>query len=79
MNTVTTNTNPTAAADYTASGAPSKQSEYSHPVSGISLSHREIDEYASGRKTNEKGDVVFFRPSYVDEDPWKSIRGGTVK
>jgi hypothetical protein len=47
---------------------------YTNPVTGISFTRQQIFEYGQGRKTNEKGDVVFFRPSFLDEDPWKGLR-----
>jgi hypothetical protein len=47
---------------------------YTNPVTGISFTRQQLYEYGQGQKTNEKGDVVFFRASFVDEDPWKALR-----
>ena len=60
----------------TANSLPNAYSQvvYTNPVTGISFTRQELWEYGQGRKTNEKGDVVFFRPSFLDEDPWKALR-----
>jgi hypothetical protein len=50
------------------------QTVYTNPVTGISFTRQQLYEYGQGQKTNEKGDVVFFRAGFVDEDPWKALR-----
>ncbi|KAF7512815.1 hypothetical protein GJ744_011918 [Endocarpon pusillum] len=43
---------------------------YTSPVTGISVTRQDLFEYGQGKRTNEHGDVMFFRPSFLDEDPW---------
>jgi hypothetical protein len=62
-----------APSQYTSSSSYSEVA-YTNPVTGISFTRRELYQYAQGQKKNEKGDVVFFRPSFIDEDPWKHLR-----
>jgi hypothetical protein len=47
---------------------------YTNPVTGLSFTRQQLYEYGQGRKTNERGDVVLFRPSFLDEDPWRKLR-----
>lgn len=54
--------------------APCPQPVYTNPVTGISFTRQQLLEYGQGGKTNEKGDVVFFRPSFLDDDPWQALR-----
>jgi hypothetical protein len=78
MTTITpTNAGSTAAMANNQNNNPSdtySQTVYTNPTTGISFTRQELYEYSQGRKTNEMGDVVFFRPSFVDEDPWKGLR-----
>ena len=74
--TVTSMADKTDSVAPTASSLPNAYSQvvYTNPVTGISFTRQELWEYGQGRKTNEKGDVVFFRPSFLEEDPWKALR-----
>jgi hypothetical protein len=47
---------------------------YTNPSTGISFTSQELNEMKQGKR-NEKGDLVFFQPSFVDEDPWKELKG----
>jgi len=66
----------TGSAASTANSFPNTYSQvvYTNPVTGISFTRQDLFEYGQGRKTNEKGDVVFFRPSFLNEDLWKGLR-----
>lgn len=46
---------------------------YTNPSSGISFTRQELNELRNGKR-NEKGDVVFFQPSFVDPDPWAGLK-----
>lgn len=46
------------------------QIAYQNPTTGISLTRQQLDAYAKGEIVNEKGDVVFFKPGFVVDDPW---------
>lgn len=73
--TSSTYTGPTAAtASHNSSSDTYSQIVYTNPTTGISFTRQELYEYGQGRKTNERGDVVFFRPSFVDEDPWRTLK-----
>ncbi len=47
---------------------------YTDPVTDISITRQDLFAYGQGKRTNEQGDIVFFRPSFLDVDPWKAVR-----
>jgi hypothetical protein len=53
---------------------PPGRAEYTNPVTGISFTHQELNDLRFG-KVNEKGDLVYFKPSFVDLDPWAKLKG----
>jgi hypothetical protein len=55
------------------SARPPGPPEYTNPDSGVSFSRQELFELRNG-KQNEKGDLVFFQPSFVDPNPWAVVR-----
>jgi hypothetical protein len=42
---------------------------------GISYTRAELDEWQNG-KVNKRGDKVYFKPGFVDEDPWARLKNG---
>ncbi|KIW66104.1 hypothetical protein PV04_08308 [Phialophora macrospora] len=60
----------------TVSSIPSRQQAifmFTSPQTGISFTKQELDEWARG-KINEQGDKVYFKPGFVDDDPWSRLR-----
>lgn len=57
---------------------PPGPSEYTNPDSGVSFTRQELYELRTGKK-NERGDLVFFQPSFVDSDPWAAVRRASGK
>lgn len=47
---------------------------YTSPVTGISVTRQDLFEYGQGKRTSEHGDIMYFRPSFLDEDPWNAPR-----
>lgn len=45
------------------------------PRTGISYTRAELDAWAKG-KVNANGDLVYFKPAFVSEDPWFRLRDG---
>lgn len=74
MTTAVHEDNRSSAAQPSISSNLQPETVYTNPVTGISFTRQELFDYEHGRKTNEKGHVVFFKPSFVDEDPWKALR-----
>jgi hypothetical protein len=33
-----------------------------------------LDQLARGEKRNDRGDRIFFKPSFIDPDPWRRVR-----
>jgi len=54
-------------------GQPPGAPAYTNPNSGISLTRQELSELRNGKK-NEKGDLVYFQPSFVDPNPWSGLK-----
>lgn len=57
---------------------------YTHPVTQISLTRSELSAYERGVVTHvvdnngNSGSVkVYFRPSFVEDDPWKGLQGNS--
>ena len=72
VTTMPANTGLTAGIAKDSSGAYS-QTVYTNPMIGISFTRQELFEYGQGRKTNAKGDVLFFKPSFVEDNPWSAL------
>ncbi|OCT47192.1 hypothetical protein CLCR_02693 [Cladophialophora carrionii] len=47
---------------------------FTSPETGISYTKQELDEWSRG-KLNDQGDKVYFKPGFVDADPWSRLRG----
>ncbi|ETI25470.1 hypothetical protein G647_02243, partial [Cladophialophora carrionii CBS 160.54] len=48
---------------------------FTSPQTGISYTNQELDEWSRG-KLNDQGDKVYFKPGFVDADPWSRLRAG---
>jgi hypothetical protein len=46
---------------------------FTSPQTGISYTKQELEEWARG-KINGQGDKVYFKPGFVDDDPWSRLR-----
>ncbi|KAL2408603.1 hypothetical protein ABEF93_005443 [Exophiala dermatitidis] len=46
---------------------------FSAPNSNTFYTRAELDEWARG-KVNARGDVVYFKPAFVSDDPWARLR-----
>ncbi|KKY17738.1 hypothetical protein UCRPC4_g05371 [Phaeomoniella chlamydospora] len=54
-----------------------RDNQYNEPwvaPSGRVFSPQELRDYAQGKIKNEKGDTVYFKPSFIDPDPWAALR-----
>ena len=52
----------------------SDQIAYTSPFTGATLTRPELETLARGEKTNARGDPVYFKPSFIDPDPWAIFR-----
>ena len=48
---------------------------YTSPT-GVGFTKAELNAWARGKK-NENGDLVFFKPGFISDDPWKRLRPET--
>lgn len=48
---------------------------FTSPETGISFTHEELKDLMEGKKINERGDKVYFKPGFVTNDPWARLRG----
>ncbi|KAJ9610764.1 hypothetical protein H2200_005541 [Cladophialophora chaetospira] len=46
---------------------------FTSPQTEIAYTRQELQELMNG-KVNERGDKVYFKPGFVDEDPWSRLR-----
>jgi hypothetical protein len=51
----------------------SRAEGYTNPVTGISFTHAELEELAYG-KVNKHGIKVYFKPGFVNDDPWWRLK-----
>ena len=48
---------------------------FASPQTGIPYTKQDLEELARGR-IDERGDRVYFKPGFVDDDPWSRLHNG---
>ncbi|RVX73306.1 hypothetical protein B0A52_02948 [Exophiala mesophila] len=51
-----------------------EQIAFTSPDGQTTYTRSELDEWARGKRNNN-GDLVFFKPGFITEDPWSRLRG----
>ncbi|KIV94955.1 hypothetical protein PV10_02669 [Exophiala mesophila] len=55
-------------------GTSTEQIAFTSPDGKTTYTRSELNEWARG-KPNNNGDLVFFKPGFITEDPWSRLRG----
>ena len=64
-----------SATDSTSHDYVNDQMAYRNSSTGISLTRAELNAYGKGHVRIEEADAVYFKPGFVDDDPWRALSG----